>query len=609
MTKKTLFFAIFVILTLFLAATAYSQEQFAVDVLVEYQVNPGGKTTVTQNVTLENLTSEFYAKSYSLTLENIDPVNPVAWADSKNLQVFEEKNDDTTTLKVGFDEGVVGKGSKRIFTITFEEDNFVTKTGEIWEISVPRLTNIATFRNYAVTLIIPKSFGNEAYLSPDPKNKEVLGNSTKFFFDKESVAKVGISAGFGELQIFSFNLKYHLENPIAQKGQVEIALPPDTAYQKVYYEKIEPQPSNMRLDQDGNWLAAYDLAARARVDVEVYGTVELFSAKRREIRKPDEQVLSANLKATKYWQVDDPQIVSLAQKLKNPKAIYDFVIETLTYDYERVRPNVERLGALGALATPESAICMEFTDLFIAVSRAAGIPAREINGFAYTENPEIEPLSLVADVLHSWPEYWDSDREVWVPIDPTWADTTGGVDFFHQLDLRHFAFVIHGSSDEKPYPAGSYKLGLYPQKDVFVRFGQPLKVITSKPQVLVELKSSLVFLPPKVVVKVMNPGPVAIYNSTQQVYFDDQMVQEVDVDNFLPFSAITSDVAIAFSLLAVNYPKQVRVIFNNENVTIEVSKSQTIITNLIAIVLIIIFIVVIALVRLKKLKLPTHVRS
>lgn len=114
---------------------------------------------------------------------------------------------------------------------------------------------------------------------------------------------------------------------------------------------------------------------------------------------------------------------------------------------------------------------MEFTDLFIALARAAGIPAREVNGFAYTNNDKLKPLGLVADLLHSWPEYWDDGKKLWVPIDPTWEKTTGGVDFFNKTDMNHFVFVIHGQNSETPYPAGSYKLDGY-GKDIEVTFGE-----------------------------------------------------------------------------------------------------------------------------------------
>src|SRR5690606_17741822 len=219
-----------------------------------------------------------------------------------------------------------------------------------------------------------------------------------------------------------------------------------------------PKPSNISLDTDSNWIAEYEMSPRQRIDVTAKGRVEIIAVPRPYINVSP-QTLEANLAPTEFWPSDDPEIIKLAKSLGTPEAIYKYVVNTLHYDYGRAKPNVERLGAKKALQNPNSAICTEFTDLFITLSRAAGIPAREVNGYAYTENPDIEPISLVADVLHAWPEYWNEEARTWIPVDPTWGATTQGVDYFNKLDLRHFAFVMHGVSDTKPFAPGSYKLG------------------------------------------------------------------------------------------------------------------------------------------------------
>src|SRR5205085_322452 len=145
-----------------------------------------------------------------------------------------------------------------------------------------------------------------------------------------------------------------------------------------------------------------------------------------------------------YWQTNDPAIKALGQELKTPKDIYEYVVKTLSYDFTRVTDDKPRLGAALALKNPTSAVCREFTDLFIAIARSAGIPAREVDGFAYTENAKQRPLSLVKDILHAWPEYYDTNKKTWVMVDPTWGSTTGGIDYFQVLDLDHFAFAIKG---------------------------------------------------------------------------------------------------------------------------------------------------------------------
>jgi hypothetical protein len=153
------------------------------------------------------------------------------------------------------------------------------------------------------------------------------------------------------------------------------------------------------------------------------------------------------------------------------RALYDFVTSALTYDYDRLNNSkIDRLGAVGALNNPESALCMEYTDLFIALSRSIGIPAREINGFALTQDPNFRPTALggriTSDILHAWPEYFSFEKQKWVQIDPTWGSTTGGVDYFDKLDTNHIVFVRKGVSAEEPLPAGAYKFDASSKGDV-----------------------------------------------------------------------------------------------------------------------------------------------
>jgi hypothetical protein len=594
----------FIALLFFLIAPhkIYAQEEFIIDVSVNYSVQSTGITKVTHTITLENALSNLYAQSYLLSLENINPIDPVSFEGTKQLALTKTEKNDTISLQVIFDDAVVGKGKTRTFTISFEESSFASRTGEVWEISIPRLSESNNFRSYNINLIVPSSFGKEAYISPDPKSIYAGENTITYGFDKASIQKTGITAGFGKFQVFSFSLNYHLENPLNKTASTEIAIPPDTAFQKIYYDSINPAPEEVYLDEDGNWLAVYILSPRERIDVTAMGTVQIY-ANPREIQIVTSEILQENLKESEYWQVNDPQIQNLAGTLRTPKAIYDFVSTNLSYSYDRVRPNVTRYGASLALTSPNDAICMEYTDLFIALARAAGIPAREINGYAYTENPEIQPLSLVADVLHSWPEYWDEQRHVWIPVDPTWGSTTGGVDFFSKLDLRHFTFVIHGKDDTTPYPPGSYKLGPSPQKDVFVNFGQLPKERISKPEINAKVKNSLPFMHTQISVTIKNPGPTALYNLEPAIYFDEILAERTIIPVLLPYASYEFKSHIPFSFLGTKTPEKIVVIVGDTEVQIPSNKTQVIIYNLLAIFFVFSFIIAVVVIKIKKITL------
>ncbi len=607
MFKKVFLSTILFVFSLFVTNEVKAENEFLVDSKVEYSIGENGKTSVKHEVSLENAFSSLYATSYTLSLENIDAQNIQAYYDDgTNLEIVTQKNGDRLNLKVNFPDAVVGKGKVRHFYVVYDNSSFAVRTGEVWEISIPRLSSGEAFRNYEVILKVPSSLGFEAYISPRPKESTENMEGRTYIFSKEDLIKTGVSAGFGQFQVFNFTLNYHLENPLNRKAETEIALPPDTAFQKVYIRTLNPQPSNVRIDEDGNWLAVYSLNARERVDVVASGEVQIFSSFR-SFPKPTDEILSKNLKETDYWQVNDSEIKALAQELKTPRAIYDYVSQTLQYDYDRVRPNVDRLGALGALKNPMTAICMEFTDLFVAIARAAGIPAREVNGYAYTENPQIQPLGLVADVLHAWPEYWDAEKGVWVPIDPTWANTTGGVNFFDKLDLRHFTFVNHGVSDTKPYPPGSYKLGTNPQKDVFVSFGKLSLEKTSYPEVSATFRQGIPFLNSNLHVNVKNPGPSAFYSIYPTVFFDSQEFYR-DFDEVLPpFGSYEMNVKVPFSFLGKNTPSVIKVSVDGTEVQVPTNKNKVITTSLLGLFIVFIILVILVLSKTKRLNVLTKV--
>jgi hypothetical protein len=260
------------------------------------------------------------------------------------------------------------------------------------------------------------------------------------------------------------------------------------------------------------------------------------------------------------------------------------------------------MGAISALKYPSQAICMEFTDLFIAIARAAGIPAREVNGYSYTENPELQPLSLVADVLHAWPEYYDKEKGVWIPIDPTWASTSGGINYFDKLDLRHFTFVNHGQSAITPYPPGSYKLGPNPQKDVYVSFGKLPEQRTSNLNISFNPVRTLPFLSSIYSVKIENPGPQAVYSFYPTTFFDNKETNRDYIEVLPPFANFIMNVTVPFSLLGNKSPNIVEVRAVNNSAKIATNKSRVIVDSLIVISVLLILLMFIILIKLKKIR-------
>ncbi len=460
---------IFFCLAGFSLKTIYASD-YVTDTEVTYDIAKDGTAKVTYDIQVENTSENSLSQGYILKLSHITPSDIVVSEDGNISSPELSSNDDDTTIILRFLKPIIGKGKKKNIEVSFKTDSIAQKSGEIWDIALPKVTPDLELRDYNVSLNIPLEFGEEAFMVPRQIETRKENEKQIYIFNKDQITTTAIHATFGKFQIFSFNLTYHLENNSFTFAKEEIAIPPNTSIQEVYLQEINPKPRGFRVDNDGNWLLEYRLFPWQKKEIHVHGFVQVFASPRK-LAKPEN--LNENTKATTYWQTEDKKVQNLATEFKTTEKIYRYVVNTLSYDYSRVDysrigEESSRLGAVKTLQNPSKALCREFTDLFITLSRAAGIPTREVNGFAYSDNTKVQPLSLISDVLHSWPEYWDRERELWIPVDPTWEQTTGGQDFFSTFDLRHVAFVIHGQDDTKPYPAGSYNSKDNPQKDVFV---------------------------------------------------------------------------------------------------------------------------------------------
>lgn len=479
--------------------SARAEGEFSADYNVLYDIDLNGKTKVSQDISLENNTSRFYATKFNLSLGQTKPDNISASDSSGPLAVKQDFINNKTQLTVDFNERVVGIGKKLSWQLSYDANELTVKNGIVWEISIPKLSRTEEVRSYNVRVAVPDSFGPVAFIIPEPLKSEHLNlggiAKTIYFFDISQISQKGVSSSFGEKQIYKMNLTYHLKNENLREVYSEVALPPDNAYQRIYTTKIEPQPEAITVDDDGNYIARFKLPPAKEVTVNYQSFAEVYhQPKDFPVSPLTDKQKEKYTQNDKFWDVTDPIIREKAATLTTAKDIYDFVTTYLTYNEKRLdEATITRQGARVAFDNPANAVCMEFTDLFITFARMAGIPAREVNGYANTQNSRLRPLSLASsttDILHAWPEYYD-DQKGWIQIDPTWGSTTGGLDFFSKLDFNHITFVQKGFSSEVPLPAGSYKTAS-DQKDVKVEFASEVPTQTFNINVKLDLPKSFI---------------------------------------------------------------------------------------------------------------------
>lgn len=450
--KKVFYNLLFIILFLTVCLHVNAAD-FRADYQVEYNLDDNLQSNLTNvkfNITITNFSNEVFVKQFAITFPKDFTIRNIRALDDNGVVAPEIQSDDLNT-KIGltFTNPVTGRDSVNHFYLDFTQDNIFKANGTAWEVILPTIANKAD-TTYKVIVNLPK--GNSKKLSIAKPNPSYISDSQAVW---DNPLTKTIYAVFGDKQTYKLDLTYHLKNPRIIPIETELALPPDTNLQKIFVEKLTPQPQSVYIDQDGNYMARYQLRPAENKLVTFTGFAQINSQSRSEVnthynRQPDLQYLKTT---DKYWQLPNASFA----KLKTSLDIYNFVTSTLSYDYGKRLPGNSRLGAKKILEDPSKAVCVEFTDLFIALARSKGIPARENEGYGFSQDPTFRPLSLISDVLHAWPEYYDSGKKTWVAIDPTWQNTSG-IDYFSSFDLNHVVFVIHGKNSEYPLPAGMYKI-------------------------------------------------------------------------------------------------------------------------------------------------------
>jgi len=512
--KLVSFFFLYLIVQLlnYPITPAYAADEFYTSYQITYTVQPNAAVKVNQQVELTNRLANVYADQYQITLGTTKIRDVWARDGSGSIKPQIEKRENLTTIKLEFNQEITGKDEALTFNLGYTSDDYALKKGRVLEIGIPKISQAEKLTDYQAVLQVPSFFKEPIFIQPMPQSQEKIDGFNIYYFEREQLLDQSLTASFGESQIFDFTFDYHLQNQEDSARLFAIALPPDSPWQKVYYQTLLPGPQEIQVDKDGNWLAHYLLQKGESLDITASGSAEIYLQPRTALARLKPADLQAYLASAPFWPVNEPAVQQLAGELKTPEEIYDFVVKTLDYDYQRAAGGAERMGALQALENKEQAVCMEITDLFISLARAAGIPAREVNGYAYTANSKLRPLGLHQDVLHAWPEYYDPQTQLWRPVDPTWTKTTAGIDFFHQLDLNHFAFVFHGIESDYPYPPGAYKTSST-DKDIQVSFADQLPKEIKKLNLIIDLPSqALGGQKPVSRIKVVNLGNTAQYN-------------------------------------------------------------------------------------------------
>ena len=368
---------------------------------------------------------------------------------------------------------VLYPGSKYIFTLTYKTHELLNLNGNIHNIYVPGLplnlnkadrsaNGLTTEYTYNTALKIDGNPPEISYLQPEKSLNPVKNeNNGTITLDIPTQVRQGnmIWLQLGTEQYYQFKIVQNAPKTdnitpkeisnvtdLISTNIYTLPLPKEHAEtkQKVFITNISPEPKDIKRDDQGNLTAIFEVPANQSTEIVAEGYITLSN----ELKNVKDESLSEYFKTIsedsqidltlytqpdKYWESDSSVIQETANSLKNESNSilelihndYDFVIDHLTYSEDKLnnQSNV-RAGALQAYNGAQ-AVCMEYSDLAIALLRAQGIPARAAVG--YGNDPSglensLNNSNLVRQELgHQWVQVWLPEYG-WYSIDPTWGE-------------------------------------------------------------------------------------------------------------------------------------------------------------------------------------------
>ncbi len=236
-----------------------------------------------------------------------------------------------------------------------------------------------------------------------------------------------------------------------------LAIPENLPQQKILKKEFSPQDFSTvedRWDQTFAHFQTKNIMAPGKVQSQMVVEAEISDINYfifpdecgtiADIPKDLRQTYTAN--GSKYL-LDDPYIQNLSKKIvgdeKNPywiaRHIFDYVRNHLEYALEggwNVAPVVLKRG---------TGSCSEYTFSFIALCRAAGLPARYVGSIVVRGDD-----ASFDEVFHRWPEIYLPNYG-WIPIDPQGGDKKRPRD--RAMNIGHlsnrFLITTQGGGDSK----------------------------------------------------------------------------------------------------------------------------------------------------------------
>ncbi len=481
--RKKYFVTILIVAFGFLFFT--SQKAFAkfeTTITREYYLQDDFSVMVKETEVIKNNTSNLYVpggakKDFEiLAIETGNLDNPTILqkaldslsikANGQNISYTSKIQKDIASISTNF-PAAVSPGGSVTFVMEYRHPGMLETNGALKDFFVNGFAVNSTFEdasnstNYETLVFVPINYPDINFINLSYQERQ-SGNYKVYSFSKEDMLGNYLWIQFGRTQYYKFeiiqNIKKSERLNTGNLNRYEIVIPRNIMTadidQKIYYEAITPEPEWIKQDSQGNLIASFKLKSNFDGNITIKGYASINKVNDLEIANFGNLSeiggeMNSYLAKADYWEVDHPTIQNQAKVLKSSNTdiaklvldTYNFVIDKIDYsDVKRFGLN-ERQGAVATLQGG-AAVCMEYSDLFLTLMRAQGVPARAAFGYGYDPKSSSDTQES-----HQWVEIYAPKIKQWVAVDVTWGENgpalIGG-------DMNHFYTHVASISPNEP---------------------------------------------------------------------------------------------------------------------------------------------------------------
>lgn len=390
--------------------------------------------------------------------------------DGTETQFVATYTDKTAEINVTYPREV-NKGQSIEFKLVYRNPGLMNKTGALTDLYIPGFAKDFSFTRgdtsieYNTTVKINKSLAPLNFTVPDPIESTEDNDFRIMKYKKEDLVGRMIWIQLGKVQYYHFKLVE--EAPATDikntgyQNEYRLIIPRDIEEykitQKVYFKTLDPEPDQIIEDQDGNLVGYFkvDTDVNTQITIEGYAAVSINENKLSaemitNIASISPEMVTKYTGTADFWEVDALEIKSLSNELLQGSddnvftAInnnYKYVVDHIDYSQVKRFGLNERKGALKTLQEG-SGVCMEYSDLFLTLTRAQQIPARAAFGYGYDSR-----VTSSSQEAHQWVQTYMPGINQWITIDVTWGESgpalIGG-------DLNHFFTHVASVNPDAP---------------------------------------------------------------------------------------------------------------------------------------------------------------